>query len=47
MKYQYKDTGVIVESDRELDSTMYRAVTEEAPKTPEEPKKKTTAKRGK
>jgi hypothetical protein len=47
MKYRYKDTGVIVESDRELDSAMYKPTTEEAPETPEEPKKKTATKRGK
>ena len=47
MKYQYKDTGVVVESDRVLDSTTFMPITEQTPEAPKEPKTEKKAKRGK
>lgn len=43
MKYLYKQTGLIVESDSELDSTIFALVQEEKPT--EKAKKTTTRKR--
>ncbi|WP_432334161.1 hypothetical protein [Coprococcus comes] len=39
MKFFYKQTGIIVESDEMLDSTMFRPV-EKEPELKEEPEKK-------
>ena len=39
MKFLYKQTGIRVESDEMLDSTMFRPV-EEEPELKEEPEKK-------
>lgn len=42
MKYLYKQTEIVVESDVALDSTMFQLV-EEEPEAKEEPVKKTAA----
>ena len=39
MKYRYKQTGIIVESDSVLDSTAYTPITEEAAKVSDTLKK--------
>lgn len=45
MKFFYKQTGIIVESDEMLDSTMFRPV-EKEPELKEEPEKKPVKKDG-
>ena len=41
MKYLYKQTGIVVESDAKLDSMMFRPVTEKAEQVEELVKKAT------
>lgn len=44
MRYVYKQTGVIVESDRVLDSAIFTPVKDEPEQTSAEPKKTTSRK---
>ena len=45
MKYRYKKTGIIVESDSVLDSASYTPITEEAAKEKEPAVKKAPEKK--